>query len=197
MIISACQSLTQFLIHHHSEVASDPRCLRALKHAFSLALGSLYLSEELHQSYRCLDCTARVTENWQFQSISLVPRSKQVCVFSSRAASISHSPSVSPKGFQTNYRDSFFPCQIPRLGYPTYGLNLLLPREVLLACDIPFFFCVSSWGHRFQFDHIHSLPTQLNVDLFYGFGYGRVFPPVSSSFSMRVSLHVDVFLMCS
>ena len=63
MIISACQSLTQFLIHHHSEVASDPRCLRALKLTFSLALGTLYLSEELHQSYRCLDCTARVTEN--------------------------------------------------------------------------------------------------------------------------------------
>ena len=72
-------------------------------------------------------CTVlSVIGSWQFQSVSLVPRRKQVCVCSLLGHSVSHT------GFQINSRDSFFHCQIPRLGYPTSGSNPLLPREFLL-----------------------------------------------------------------
>ena len=106
-------------------------------------------------------CTV-LSESSELDNFNLFPLFPEgsKCVCSLLGHSVSHT------GLQTNSRDSFFHCQIPRLGYPTSGSNLLLPREVLLTCDIPLFFCVSSWGHRFQSDHIHSLRTQLNADPF-------------------------------
>lgn len=108
------------------------------------------------------DAWTVLSESQEIDNFSLFPLfpevSKYVCSL--------HSHSVSHTGFQTNNRDSLFHCQIPRLGYPTYGSNLLLPRKIPLTCDIPLFFCVSSWGHRFQSDYIHSLRTQLSVDPF-------------------------------
>ena len=40
------------------------------------------------------------------------------------------------------------------------------------------------------------LPNSVSVDASYNLGCRRLFLPVSSLFSMRIALHVEVFLMC-
>ena len=119
--------------------------------------------------------------------------SKRVCVHSLQEQSLGYlQPSSKPHRFSNQLRGVIHVW----LGYLICGLNLLLPREGPLACDIPLLFCVPCQGCGSQSDCFSSPPTRLHVNL-YSLGCRRAVPLVSRSISARVPLYVVVVLMCS
>ena len=89
---------------------------------------------------------------------------------------------------------------IPRAGHrywatPSVAHTAHSPGRVSV-CGISLFLWVPSQGHRSWPNHFSSLPTQLHMYLSDSLGCTVVLMTVSSYFSVRIVLHVDVFLMC-
>ena len=134
----------------------------------------------------------------------------------SQAVSIFFSPDLFHKKAMyahASWRDSGFPtafflahwfsnelrrlnlqCQTPGLSCPICDLNSSLPKETLYFYN-PTPFCDPFQGNRLPSACFPSLPTQLCVDLSYSLVCMAVFLPVSRWFSVRMTPHVNVFLM--
>ena len=123
--------------------------------------------------------------------------SKQVCLCSSQVESRFLWPRRQSYCFLNRLRGLVFPVSDPRAGVPNRWFTLLTPQEVSPHPWNSPLLCVPSQGCRSQPDHVSSLPTQFHVDFSYSLVCMRVFLPVSSLFSVRIALYVEIFLMCS
>lgn len=176
-----------------------------------LNCSSLHPSGELHRRARALGAGAQFLLRWMLRgrtNLARVPGSfnSVLCLV---AALSKHVPALhkSHLGFLLLLCQShWFSNQLRRLDFlvldhrarvPHLWFKLLTPLVESVDPGIPPPLClllgtqVLTWFFSFPF-----LPNCVSVDVSYSLGCRRLFLPVSNLFSMRIALHVEVFLMC-